>query len=394
MPALTEGKQLRIWLIVGLIFFALLWLLRDVLMPFVAGLIIAYFLDPLVDRLERRGFRRTLATAIILIGFLLTVSAFLLLLAPLIYDQAVGFAKNLPRYLSEMNMRLLPKLEALKPKLGITGTVTNEVAEVISERGADIFTWLSEAMGSVLAGGLAVFDVVATLILTPVVAFYVLRDWDNMVAKIDSWLPRRYAGTIRQLGNEADQSIAGYMRGQALVYIILGSFYAISLALVGLEFGLVIGLIAGLITFIPYVGTMVGGVLAIGMALAQFPPDWASVAIVATIFVVGQVVEGNYLSPKLVGDRVGLHAVWIIFALLAGGALFGFTGVMLAVPVAALIGVLCRFFMKQYLASRLYDDGHVPPFQVPPVVVDPAQVQSTEALASNDPPPPGASSNP
>lgn len=394
MPALTESKQLRIWLIVGLIFFALLWLLRDVLMPFVAGLIIAYFLDPLVDRLERRGLGRTVGTAIVLIGFLLALFAFLLLLAPLIYDQAVGFAENLPRYLAELNMRLLPKLEALKPTLGITGTVTNEVAEAVSERGAEIFTWLSDAMGSVLAGGLALFDVIATLVLTPVVAFYVLRDWDHMVAKIDSWLPRRYAGTIRQLGHEADRSIAGYMRGQALVCLILGTFYAGSLALVGLEFGLVIGLIAGLITFIPYVGSLVGGILAIGMALAQFPPDWTSVAIVAAIFVLGQAVEGNYLSPKLVGDRVGLHAVWIMFALLAGGALFGFTGVLLAVPVAALIGVLCRFFMKHYLASRLYDDGHVPPFQVPPVVVDPEQAQSTEALASNDPPPPATSANP
>ncbi len=392
MPAMTPRTQLRIWLIVGLVFFALLWLLRDVLFPFVAGLIIAYFLDPLVDRLERRGLGRTTGTAIVLIGFLLLLFSFLLLLAPLIYDQAVGFAENLPRYLSELNMRLLPKLEALKPQLGITGTVTNEVAEAVRERGAQIFTWLSDAMGSVLAGGLAVFDVIATLVLTPVVAFYVLRDWDHMVAKIDSWLPRRYAGTIRQLGHEADLSIAGYMRGQALVCLILGSFYAVSLALVGLEFGLVIGLIAGLITFIPYVGSLVGGILAIGMALAQFPPDWASVALVAAIFVVGQAVEGNYLSPKLVGDRVGLHAVWIMFALLAGGALFGFTGVLLAVPVAALIGVLCRFFMKQYLASRLYDDGHVPPFQVPPVVIDPAQVQSTEALASNDPPPPASSS--
>ncbi|MGE0659200.1 MAG: AI-2E family transporter [Reyranellaceae bacterium] len=394
MPALTESKQLRIWLIVGLIFFALLWLLRDVLMPFVAGLIIAYFLDPLVDRLERRGLGRTVGTAIVLIGFLLALFAFLLLLAPLIYDQAVGFAENLPRYLAELNMRLLPKLEALKPTLGITGTVTNEVAEAVSERGAEIFTWLSDAMGSVLAGGLALFDVIATLVLTPVVAFYVLRDWDHMVAKIDSWLPRRYAGTIRQLGHEADRSIAGYMRGQALVCLILGTFYAGSLALVGLEFGLVIGLIAGLITFIPYVGSLVGGILAIGMALAQFPPDWTSVAIVAAIFVLGQAVEGNYLSPKLVGDRVGLHAVWIMFALLAGGALFGFTGVLLAVPVAALIGVLCRFFMKHYLASRLYDDGHVPPFQVPPVVVDPEQAQSTEALASNDPPPPATSASP
>ena len=386
MPALTESKQLRIWLAVAVVFFLLLWLLRDVLMPFAAGMIIAYFLDPLVDRLERRGLGRTVATAIVLMGFLIVLFGFLLLLAPLIYEQGVEFINNLPRYLSELNMRLMPKIEALRPMLGISGTVTNEVAEAVQEGGSEIFKWLSEAMGSVLAGGLALFDVVATLVLTPVVAFYILRDWDVMVAKIDSWLPRRYAGTIRQLGEEADKSIAGYMRGQALVCLILGTFYAVSLALVGLDFGLVIGLIAGIITFIPYVGSLFGGVMAIGMALAQFPPDWASVAMVAGIFVLGQAVEGNYLSPKLVGDRVGLHAVWIMFALLAGGGLFGFTGVLLAVPIAALIGVLCRFFMKKYLDSRLYDDAHVPPFQVPPAVVDPAVAQTTEGLAGNEPP--------
>ncbi len=388
MDVLTEKKQLRIWIGVGIAAILILWLLHDVLMPFVAGIVLAYFLDPLVDRLERRGIGRTLGTCIVLVGFLLLVVAFLLLLAPMIYEQAVSFASNVPKYLSDLNMRLMPKIEALRPKLGISGTVGNEVAEAVRERSGAIFEWLGKAMGSVLMRGLALFNVVATLVLTPVVAFYVLRDWDRMVAKIDSWLPRRYAGTIRQLGSEADKSVAGYLRGQALVCLILGTFYAATLALVGLQYGLVIGLVAGLITFLPYVGSVVGGILAIGMALVQFPPDWTSVILVAGIFIFGQAVEGNYLSPKLVGDRVGLHPVWIIFALMAGGALFGFTGVLMAVPVAAVIGVLTRFFMKQYLASKLYDDGHVPPFQVPPVLIDPTAAESTEGLIDTAAPPP------
>ena len=388
MEILSERKQRRIWMVVGVVTIIVLWLLHDVLFPFVAGMVLAYFLDPLVDRLERRRISRTWGTSIVLLGFLLLFTAFLLMLAPLIYDQTVTFAQNLPRYLSEINMRLMPKLEALRPRLGITGTLSNEVAEAVRERGAAIFDWLGKSMGSLVAGGLAIFDIIATLVLTPVVAFYMLRDWDNMVAKVDSWLPRRFAGTIRQLGHDADHSIAGYLRGQALVCMILGAFYAVSLALVGLEFGLVIGIVAGVITFLPYVGSLVGGVLAIGMALAQFPPDWVSVAIVAGIFVFGQAVEGNYLSPKLVGDRVGLHPVWIMFALMAGGALFGFTGVLLAVPVAAIIGVLSRFFMKQYLSSRLYDDGHVPPFQVPPMLIDPTAPESTEGIVDTGAPPP------
>lgn len=371
MAQLSEIKQLRIWLIVALVVFALLWLLSDVLFPFVAGMTIAYFLDPLVDRLERRRIGRTLSTLIVLVGFLILFAAFLLVLAPMIYNQSVGLIENFPKYLSEINMRLMPRIEALRPMLGISGTVSNEVAEAVREGGNEIFSWLSKAVGSVLTGGIAVVGLFTSLVLTPVVAFYILRDWDTMVDKIDSWLPRQYAGTIRQLAREADESMAGYMRGQALVCLILGSFYGLTLAIVGLEFGLAIGLFAGVISFIPYVGTLVGGVMAIGMALVQFPPDWASVFIVIGIFVFGQAVEGNYLSPKLVGDRVGLHAVWIMFALVAGGALFGFTGVLIAVPVAAIIGVLCRFFMKKYLASRLYDDGHVPPFQVPPVHIEP-----------------------
>ena len=389
MQVLTERRQLRIWFIVAVVTAVLLWLLSDVLVPFVAGIVLAYFLDPLADRLERRGVGRTWAATIVLVGALLVLAAFLLLLAPLIYDQAVAFGKNLPRYLSEFNMRLMPKIEGLRSQLGISGTVTNEVAEAVRERGAAIFDWMGKAMGSVLVGGFALFDILATIVLMPVVAFYMLRDWDLMVAKVDSWLPRRFAGTVRHIGAEADHSVAGYLRGQALVCLILGTFYAITLALVGLEFGLVIGIIAGVITFIPYVGSFVGGVLAIGMALAQFPPDWWSVALVAGIFIFGQAVEGNYLAPKLVGDRVGLHPVWVMFALMAGGALFGFTGVLIAVPVAAIIGVLCRFFMKQYLASKLYDDGHVPPFQVPPMLIDPNAPESTEGIVDNGPPPPG-----
>ena len=388
MQVLTEKRQLRIWFVVAVVASVLLWLLSDVLLPFVAGIVLAYFLDPLADRLERRRIGRTWAATIVLVGFLLLLAAFLLMLAPLIYDQAVGFAKNLPRYMSEFNMRLMPKIEALRAPLGITGTVSNELAEAVRERGAAIFDWLGKAAASLLVGGFALFDLLATIVLTPVVAFYMLRDWDRMVAKVDSWLPRQFAGTIRHIGAEADHSIAGYLRGQALVCLILGAFYAVALALVGLEFGLVIGIIAGVITFIPYVGSFVGGVLAIGMALAQFPPDWVSVGIVAGIFIFGQAVEGNYLSPKLVGDRVGLHPVWVMFALMAGGALFGFTGVLIAVPVAAVVGVLCRYFMKQYLSSKMYDDGHMPPFQVPPMLIDPTAPESTEGIVDNGAPPP------
>jgi predicted PurR-regulated permease PerM len=191
------------------------------------------------------------------------------------------------------------------------------------------------------------------------VTFYLLRDWERLVDALDGALPRDHASTIRKLAHESNAAIAGYVRGQALVCITLGTIYAIGLSLVGLQFGLVIGLIAGAISFIPFVGTFVGAVMALGMALVQFPPDWMGVVKVAVVFLVGQMLEGNVLSPKLVGDRVGLHPVWIMFALLAGGALFGFVGVLIAVPVAAVVGVLVRHLIGRYRDSQYYRGADV-----------------------------------
>jgi predicted PurR-regulated permease PerM len=211
--------------------------------------------------------------------------------------------------------------------------------------------------GALAERGVAIINLLGLLFITPVVTFYMLRDWEKLVASIDGALPLDHADTIRKLTTESNAAIAGFMRGQALVCLSLGTFYGIGLTLVGLQFGLVIGLIAGAISFIPFVGTFVGGVMALGMALAQFPPDWIGVVKVAAVFVVGQMLEGNFLSPKLVGDRVGLHPVWIMFALLAGGSLFGFTGVLIAVPVAAILGVVARHFIARYRDSDLYRGG-------------------------------------
>ena len=204
-----------------------------------------------------------------------------------------------------------------------------------------------------ISGVDAALSLASLLVITPVVTFYLLRDWDHLVARVDSWLPRHYAGTVRVEVRKVDEILAGFVRGQSSVCVILALFYAIGLTLAGLNFGLVIGLVAGLLSFIPFVGSAVGFVASVGMALVQFD-DWLRIGIVAAIFVIGQAVEGNFLTPKLVGDRVGLHPVWVIFALLAGGFLFGFVGVLLAVPVAAVVGVLTRFLMAQYLDSTFH----------------------------------------
>lgn len=362
---MSHGRQLVIWLGALVVFCLLLFWLRDALMPFVTGMAIAYLLDPLCDRLERWRLgpvriTRAVAALLVLFGFALLFTGFLLLLWPLLAQQAIDFFHRIPTYAETLQQRILPWVQSIRERLGLGGA--EDMNQMVSERGGELLQWLGGALGQLVSGGLAVFNVLALVVLTPVVAFYLLRDWDRMMARLDTWLPRAFAGTIRELAHEADATIAGYVRGQMLVCLSLGAFYAVGLTLVGLDFGLVIGLIGGLISFIPFVGTWVGGVLAIGMAMAQFPPDWISVGIVAGVFVVGQAIEGNVLSPKLVGDRVGLHPVWIMFALVAGGSVFGFTGVLLAVPVAAVLGVLCRFFLRKYLASPLYHGApRVPP---------------------------------
>jgi predicted PurR-regulated permease PerM len=224
----------------------------------------------------------------------------------------------------------------------------SELRQQITELGPGCRPAGGELLNTLLSYGVGVLNGLLIVIVVPVVTFYLLLDWDHMVARIDDLLPRQHAPTIRRLARECDETLAAFIRGQALVCLILGTFYAAALAAVGLSFGLVVGAIAGVLTFIPYVGALVGGLLAIGLALYQFWGDWVWVVVVWAIFQGGQFVEGNFLTPKLVGERVGVHPVWLLFALAAFAALFGFLGVLVAVPVAAVIGVLVRFAVAKY----------------------------------------------
>ncbi len=223
-----------------------------------------------------------------------------------------------------------------------------------------LVSWLGSLLSSVWSGGLALVNLISLIVITPVVTFYLLRDWEKLVRRVDGWLPREHAEAIRSVVREIDDSLAGFARGQAIVCLFLGSFYAIGLSIVGLDFGLVVGIAAGILSVVPFVGTIGGFVVSIGLALLQFS-DWRWVAATAAVFLLGHLIEANFLSPKLIGDRVGLHPVWIIFALLAGGALLGFVGVLLAIPAAAAIGVLARFALKRYLESPVYKGGGTHP---------------------------------
>ncbi len=344
---LPVQSQIKYWGIASATFLVILWYLGDVILPFVLGGAIAYFLDPVADRLERMGLSRTGATALITVMALLLFILIALLIIPTLVNQAIALVNTAPQLFNDLQAFLTEKIPSLMDQDSTLRRSLDGLGETIRDRGGAF-------LQSILNSALSLINVVVLLIIVPVVAFYLLLDWDRMVARVDALLPRDHAPVIRDLARQIDATLASFIRGQGTVCLILGTFYAVALMAVGLNYGMVAGFIAGLLTFIPYVGALVGGALAIGLALFQFWGEWWSIGIVAAIFAIGQMLEGNVLTPKLVGSSVGLHPVWLIFALSAFGTLFGFVGMLVAVPVAAAIGVITRFAITQYKASRLY----------------------------------------
>jgi predicted PurR-regulated permease PerM len=363
--ALPIRDQLRYWGIAAVVFLFLFWALGNVLLPFLVGGAIAYFLDPVADRLQRAGLSRVAATTLISVVALLLVILLVLAVIPTLVNQLTALINAAPDISKRLQGFLLERFPSLADS-------TSTIRQTLAEIGAAIQARGGQLAQGLLTSALGVISVVVFVVVVPVVAFYLLLDWDQMIARIDAMLPRDHAPTIRRLAREIDAVLAGFVRGQVSVCIALGTFYAVALMAAGLQFGLIVGAIAGAITFIPYVGSIIGGTLAVGLALFQFWGDWLSIGIVAAIFVAGQFVEGNILTPKLVGKSVGLHPVWLLFALSAFGTMFGFVGMLIAVPVAAMLGVLTRFAMEQYRASLLYrgTESHESP--VVPAPADPA----------------------
>ncbi len=370
--AVPVARHWRFWLVFLAVSLALIYLLRSVLLPFVAGAAVAYFLDPIADWLENRGLSRMMATVVITTLFLLAFVIGLLILLPALQGEITDFLSRLPAYAKALEGRLEPVVrhiaEVLPPEQ------VQKLQDGATSMLGDVASWSVSFVRGLLTGSLALINVLSLLVITPVVAFYLLRDWDRMVETVDGWLPRAHRDVIHDRMREIDETLAGFVRGQASVCLVLGAFYAIGLSVIGLDLGLVVGLVSGLVSFIPYVGSVSGFVVSMALAFAQFS-DWTPILAVAGVFLVGQFVEGNFLSPYLVGERVGLHPVWIIFALLAGGSLFGFVGVLLAVPVAAVAGVLIRYSLRRYLDSEVYHTGH------------PRDAADAADAAPSDPPP-------
>lgn len=331
----------------------MVFLLRGALWPFLAGMVIAYMLDPLADRLEAIGVHRGIAAALIVGTFLLALVGVLVVLVPVLIAQVADLATRLPGYFEALRAFAQPIVEDLEAK--ISGDLAQRLRDTVAGMTGEAISWLGEVLKGVVGSGLALVNLISIVVIMPVVAFYLVRDWDRITAKVMELVPRHRTETVRQVFGEIDERLSGFIRGQSMVCATLGAFYAIGLVLVGLDFGLVVGLGAGLISFIPYVGTVVGLGSGLGLAFAQFS-DWLPIAGVAAVFAVGQALQDFVLVPKMVGDRVGLHPAWVLFALMAGGTLLGFTGILLSVPAAAAIGVLVRFGIERYKASAIYGD--------------------------------------
>ncbi|MPZ58555.1 MAG: AI-2E family transporter [Rhizobiales bacterium] len=328
-----------------------LWTLGDILLPFVVGMALAYLFAPVANRLERYGMPRMVAACLIIGVFVLAFVVLALVFAPIIGGQLASFIQNVPGYVQRLQTLLADSNSPWLRRIGAEGLMDDKAIGDLVSQGMG---WLTTFIRSLWSGGRTLISIFSLAVVTPVVAFYLICDWARMLKAIDGWVPLPHRGTVRQLGREIDAAIAGFVRGQTAVCLLLGSFYAVSLSFAGLNFGLLIGLVSGIISFIPYVGSMTGLVLSLGVAVAQFWPDWSAILLVFGIFMVGQFIEGNVLAPKLVGESVGLHPVWVIFAMFAFGYLFGFVGLLLAVPLAAAIRVIASFSLRRYQQSPLY----------------------------------------
>jgi predicted PurR-regulated permease PerM len=341
------------------VFLVVLWgflrLFSSVLMPFVTAAGVAYFLDPAVSRLAKLGLRRSVGAFLMLAAVLLFVAVFVLLLYPVITSQASALVTNLPSYIKVAQTDFSNLIAGLQHRLG-PGAMSQKLRDIAANQVGTIVSFAGSAASNIIGSGFAVVNILTLLIITPIVAFYFLRDWPGIVRHVDTWLPRPYEGVIRAQAIEVNRILAAWIRGQAICCLVLALVYAVGLTIVGLDLGLIVGLAAGFLSFIPYVGTIVGAVTAILLSLSQ-SPGWHGILSVLAVFGFGQALNDYVIQPRFLGDRVGLPAVWVIFSLFAGGAAFGFLGIMLAVPVTATLGVLARFWLRRYLHSPLYLDA-------------------------------------
>jgi predicted PurR-regulated permease PerM len=349
---MSAPRPLAFWIAMLAAVIAAVVLLREVLLPFVAGMVLAYLLNPLASRLERLGMNRLVATLTILGLFIASVVALFVLTAPFIISELLYLIDSFPRYVRQLQGLAT---DPNRPWLSkIIGEGLGHAEQSIGDLTTLASSWLDTVLSSVWSGGQALLSAFSLFLVTPIVACYLIYDWQKMVAIVDNWVPPARRDTVRAIAREIDDTIGGFVIGQGTLCCILALFYAVALSLIGLNHGVLIGIVAGLISFVPYLGSLTGLVVSMCIAVAQFWPNWTFILLVPAIFFVGQTLADYVLSPYFVGRRVNLNPVWIMFALFAFGYLFGFVGLLIAVPLAAAIGVLMRFALRQYYASPIY----------------------------------------
>lgn len=356
------------WVVATVLVGAFIYLTRGVMLPFLAGLAVAYFLDPLADKLEARKVPRGLAAALVIALFFLIILGVVLAFWPVLQAQIVAASKTLPQTVAGLRPWLNELVQSVSDRFGagVAGDVDSMLASFTDEALAK----LRDSAGGVLKSGLALFNILTLVLISPVVAFYLLRDWDLLVAKVNSWLPPSKGPTVRALMTKIDTVLAGFVRGQLLVSTCMGVLYGVGWSLVGLDFAVVLGVLAGVMSIVPFVGALFAAVVAVAMAIGQWGFDITQIALVGSVFLVVQVLESALLTPRLIGGRVGLHPVWVLFAVFAGGEVMGFVGVLIAVPAAAAIAVLVRYWIDVYLE-------HYDLTPKPGAADEPAEAQNT-----------------
>ncbi len=335
------------WLLGLVAFFWFLGSISSILSPFILAIIIAYFLNPLANRLEQYKFSRTLATLTIVFLSISIIVIFFILIIPILYKELIGLINAVPRYYEIFLLEFYPKIIATLKDFGYKDEI-DFVTYLNQENLTKIFSFSDNIVSSVMKSSIAIVNILSLIFITPILVFYLLKDWNLLIKNLNNHLPPQYSSKIREVFTRIDYTLSGFIIGQFNVCCILGIFYAIGLTIVGLNFGFLIGFLTGIMSFIPYVGMLIGVVVAIIIALFQWGFDISQIGLVTIIFIIGQILESNFLTPKLVGKRIGLHPVLVIFSVFAFGILFGFFGILLAVPMAAVLGVVLSFIAQEY----------------------------------------------
>lgn len=344
--------RLLFWLGLALTAVFVLGFVHAILMPFAVGFAIAYILQPGVLHLEHRGVNRGLASLVVLVLFLLAVACVLVILVPLIQGQIVQLIAGVPKLVNLTQAELGRLIQVLQERLPAEDV--SKLRDLVGAKIAEALTWLAELVQGIITGGFAILNIISLVVVTPIVTFFLLRDWERMLVFIDAYVPRQSLHTVRGQARQVSDTLVAFVHGQALICVILAFYYGVALTAAGISAGAALGVLIGVLAIIPILGVATGFALSIGLAASQYG-SWSEIAVVAGIFIFGQLVEANFLTPKLLGDRIHLHPVWVIFALLAGGTMFGIVGVLIAVPTAAVIGVFARFALFRYVGSSLYN---------------------------------------